>query len=259
MSTTSIHPFRYSFTTCFKEEVIAEMLKGRTGQSLLEMGCGSAYFSTALRRRLPSDSFKYVGIDLEPDAIKVAKEYIKPTDTVKLDSVTGMSFAENTFDSIVYLDVIEHVDDDKKSLSEAYRVLKPGGTLVISTPDSDAPLTDTFFCEYMHDHDHMANHRAGYSATELSEMLKEANFKVEMVRHTNYFLSELLITLSKLGYRILKPKYKSQADVVEVSSSPLFSIYKLFVFPVGYLIGRVEAAILKHVMVGHCLIIRATK
>lgn len=256
---TPTHPFQFSFTTCFKERIVAEFLEGRVGGRLLEMGCGSAYFATALRRHLPSTTFQYHGVDIEPDAVAVAQQFVKGDDVVKAGSVMDLPYQDDYFDSIIYLDVIEHVQDEKKSLLEAYRVLKKGGTLVLSTPNSAAPFTDTFLCEYMHDHGHMANHRSGFTAAELENLLTNAGFKVEQVGYSNFLLSEILITITKLGYRLKKPKYNSQADVIGVSKSIAFQIHRLLVFPIGYALGRLEEFLLSSWLPGHCLILRATK
>ena len=256
---TATHPFTYSFTTCFKEEVILDRLGGAPQGKVLEMGCGSAYFANVLRRKFPMAPFTYVGIDLEPDAVNTAKAFITNKDSIVHGSVEAMPFEDQHFDSVLYLDVIEHVQNDKASLQEAFRVLKPGGRITVSTPNAGAPLTDTFFCEYMHDHGHMENQRHGYHADELTKLMKDSGFEIQHVDYSNVFLSELLITATKLGYRLQKPKYNSQADVVAVSDSLLFKLHKNVFFPLGYAIGKVEEAILGKVVKGHCLIITAKK
>jgi len=53
---------------------------------------------------------------------------------VVLGEVTSLPFADDAFDLVCALDIIEHVDDDDGALSELSRVAQPGGTLLISTP-----------------------------------------------------------------------------------------------------------------------------
>jgi SAM-dependent methyltransferase len=53
---------------------------------------------------------------------------------VVLGEVTSLPFADDAFDLVCALDIVEHVDDDDGALSELARVARPGGTVLISTP-----------------------------------------------------------------------------------------------------------------------------
>lgn len=253
------HPFRYSFTTCFKERIVANFLDLKNNDKVLEMGCGSAYFFSVLKRYFSKIKFFYSGIDMEKDAVQAAQFFCGPEASISNGDVSALHFQNGQFDKILYLDVIEHVKDDQKSLNEAFRVLKPNGSLIVSTPNSSALLTDTFFCEYLHDHGHMANQRHGYTEKELSLLLKNAGFEVERIGYSNTFLSEILITITKLGYRLKREKYNSQKDVFEVENSLLFLVHKYLFFPFGYVVGRIEELLLGWLLKGHCMIILAKK
>lgn len=55
-------------------------------------------------------------------------------DGVRCEDMTALSFESESFDGVVSMDVIEHVPDYERALSEAFRVLRPGGRLVLSAP-----------------------------------------------------------------------------------------------------------------------------
>ena len=253
------HPFRYSLTTRLKERVVVEKLGAGPGRKVLEIGCGSAYFLSALRRRYPSLQFNYLGVDISVSALIAANQFYNNSASFMVSDSNKLPFESESIDNILHLDVIEHLPDDRASLNEALRVLRPGGRLIISTPNLAAPLTNSVFCEYLHDLGPMANSRAGYTYDTLAQLLQSVGFEVESVSYSNVLLSELFITISKLGYRTIKPSYRSQAEVFEVSSSFLFGLNKWLFFPVVNFISQLEEKIFGRVLRGHCMIIAATK
>ena len=77
----------------------------------------------AVQSKLKSlHNIDYVSIDLES---KLAM--------YKAD-ITNLNFVENSFDSILCYHVLEHIKDDRKAISELYRILKPGGWAILQTP-----------------------------------------------------------------------------------------------------------------------------
>src|SRR6202049_1380222 len=82
-----------------------------------------------LRPRLPIEGTQFV--DITAPALAKLRE---PRAHVVLGEVTSLPFADDAFDLVCALDIIEHVDDDDGALSELSRVAQPGGTLLISTP-----------------------------------------------------------------------------------------------------------------------------
>jgi len=58
------------------------------------------------------------------------------------EDLTKLSFKDNTFDAILCYHILEHIENDKKAISELFRVLKPGGWAILQTPiDGDREHT----------------------------------------------------------------------------------------------------------------------
>lgn len=75
------------------------------------------------RRFVTMPNITYVGVDLHD----------RPNTSIKVD-ISAIPFQSETFDALLCIHVIEHVEDDLSAISELYRVLKPGGWAVISVP-----------------------------------------------------------------------------------------------------------------------------
>lgn len=74
-----------------------------------------------------------INLDLEPKFAQANCNQNKNVTFICGDA-TQLPFEDNSFDAVTMFDVLEHIPDDTKSISEALRVLRPGGMLLISTP-----------------------------------------------------------------------------------------------------------------------------
>ena len=99
-------------------------------QRLLDIASGAGY-GTAL---LLKHGCKVVGADYDEQAITEAQIKYKHGNFVRAD-VINIPFEDKSFDVLVSFETIEHVHDGNRFLSEVYRVLKPGGTFICSTPN----------------------------------------------------------------------------------------------------------------------------
>lgn len=113
------------------EVVYDEMLSkdNLENKELLDAGCGTGWFSKYAAER----KAKVTSMDLGENLLKEVAKKCESTRVV--GSILEIPFLENTFDYIVSSEVIEHVPDNKKAIEELYRVLKPNGTLVLTTPN----------------------------------------------------------------------------------------------------------------------------
>lgn len=102
-------------------------------ENLLEVGYGSGfllpYFST-----IATNVF---GLDLEADPERVGerlKSFVKTLPRLHLGTITAMPYDENSMDCVVAFSILEHIANPDLPLKEIFRVLKPGGEVLIGMP-----------------------------------------------------------------------------------------------------------------------------
>jgi 2-polyprenyl-3-methyl-5-hydroxy-6-metoxy-1,4-benzoquinol methylase len=96
---------------------------------LLDVGCGSGEWLISMRKR----GWRVEGVDFDENAIKVARQMGLE---ICRGSLEQQNFPANSFDAVTLNHVIEHVPDPIQTLAECGRILKPGGKLVLCTPNS---------------------------------------------------------------------------------------------------------------------------
>jgi ubiquinone/menaquinone biosynthesis C-methylase UbiE len=97
-----------------------------------------------------------------------------------------MPFAGNSFNAVTALDVIEHNQDDLAILADSYRLLKPGGHMIITVP--------ALMWLWSHNDDINAHVRR-YTAAELKQKLAQTGFTVKRVTYNNFFIFPLAAAL----------------------------------------------------------------
>jgi SAM-dependent methyltransferase len=103
----------------------------------LDFGCaGGGYDEEMLARGVEAVS----GLDVEESRIAEAKcRNLPNAEYTKFDGRT-LPFTDGTFDGIFMNEVFEHVADERRALAEIFRVLKPGGLLVLISPNRWFPV-----------------------------------------------------------------------------------------------------------------------
>ncbi|MBV9325660.1 MAG: class I SAM-dependent methyltransferase [Chloroflexi bacterium] len=106
---------------------------------ILDVGCGLGMYVSQFRQ-FSDDVY---GVDIDPDKIGHASEWLP---NLRVSPAEELPFADDSFDIILLNEVIEHVDDDRQSIQEAFRVLAPGGHIVVYAPNRLYPFeTHGFF------------------------------------------------------------------------------------------------------------------
>lgn len=111
-------------------------------KTLLDLGCLDGSFALTVAKHL---NVSVSGIDLTTDGIAIAEERAKK-EGLKAHFYQGTieeqirGFEDHSFDVVTMFEVIEHVKDVQEILRLIDRVLKPGGSVLVSTPDFESPV-----------------------------------------------------------------------------------------------------------------------
>ena len=108
------------------------------GKRVLDYGCGSGYGSAQIART----AAHVTAVDVSDEAIAHARTQFggDNIDFAVIDPSAPLPFADASFDTVLSFQVFEHVEDTDRYLAEIRRVLVPGGTLLLVTPDRSTRL-----------------------------------------------------------------------------------------------------------------------
>jgi SAM-dependent methyltransferase len=159
------------------DDVARQMPLGK----LLDWGCGYGQMTYLLRRR----GFQVTAFDIESKLPDI--ELCRGLDVVCATHPVNLPFEDQTFDCILSCGVLEHVDEysepgnEKKSLRELARVLRPDGYLLIYQLPQRHAWQEAIIRRLRLGYAHPRR----YSASEITEMLREAGYTVLRIRHAN--------------------------------------------------------------------------
>lgn len=103
-------------------EVIYQLVESTNPKTVLDAGCGEGFVSQYLATR--NGSMSITGIDVQPQAIEFAKNNFGEAVTYRLGSLYALPFSDNSFDTVVCSQVLEHVDDVETAVAELKRVAR---------------------------------------------------------------------------------------------------------------------------------------
>ena len=114
----------------------ARWLDPQAGDRILDIGCGSGVAASLIAQ---TKGTQVLGIDVKEEAINYARaQFQSPNLNFEVGLVDDLDFEDASIDKIALLEVIEHIYPDQamKAMREYFRLLKPGGRLVVTTPNS---------------------------------------------------------------------------------------------------------------------------
>ena len=98
---------------------------------LFDVGCGEGFMLNLVNQQYPN--VELYGCDINESAVNFAKQQVPKADLFVCDG-SNINVPSHSFDVIVCTEVLEHVLEPEKILAEIKRVLKPGGSVLLSVP-----------------------------------------------------------------------------------------------------------------------------
>lgn len=150
---------------------------------LIDLGCGAGITLEKLARRFPEK--ECLGIDLDKENLVICHTYGL---VVVCGDVCQLGLKKESADCCLLLDVIEHLPLPEKVLEEIFRILKPGGTLILVFPNDRmffwARLLALKFKEAFYD----AGHVKQWRPKEMRRLLREKGFQIDRSMNLPFFV-----------------------------------------------------------------------
>lgn len=173
-------------------------------QSLLEIGCGTGYVLTGISKKFPRSTL--YGSEIFIAGLGFSAARLPSAKFMQMDA-RSMPF-ENEFDVIGAFDVLEHIEEDEKVLSQMCAALKPEGLMLLTVPQHAwlwSPV-DEYAC-----------HERRYAASDLHQKIQAAGFRV--IRSTS-FVTTLLPAMMISRFLQKKVSDKKFDATAELKISP---------------------------------------
>ncbi len=180
-----------------KRLILRSLLKDQApGQRILDLGCGTGGI---LRDWM--DRNRCVGIDYSGLALKICAQ--AGFDRLARGDLNNLPFRKQTFDTVLLMDVIEHLEDDVGLLKSAGDVCAADGRLVVAVPA---------FQLLWSQHDVTFQHYRRYSAKQLHAVIRAAGLEPERTTYTNSLLFPAALVWRLLSYRLGVGRFSPATD-----------------------------------------------
>jgi ubiquinone/menaquinone biosynthesis C-methylase UbiE len=150
-----------------------------SSEPLLDVGCGTGAMVRSLTRR----GYRVTGLDLAMEGLHAAREESTAAAPLVRGSATSLPVKEGSLSGVLLLDVLEHLDD-RAALREVARVLRPGGTAVVSVPAQPFLWSQR---------DVAAGHLRRYTRSSLARAIRASGLRIEEIRFYQFLLFPLVV------------------------------------------------------------------
>jgi ubiquinone/menaquinone biosynthesis C-methylase UbiE len=240
-----IEQFRRSLKKQLKLEALIEFEGNVSGQDCLLVSCGDN--NGALNWYFREHGGRWTWTDVEGN--NLAEMGALLGDEVYHISDSNFPFADNQFDCVVSIDVLEHLHDDQSFLHEVRRVLRPGGRAIVTVPNGDPKLLANRIKWHVGMTPEVYGHtRAGYTIPELQDSIERAG--LNSINHGGYsrFFTEMVELLINYGYIFVLSRKEDGTEAGHIAPTTSGELkthgaaYRLYslLYPIIRMISRMD-------------------
>jgi SAM-dependent methyltransferase len=215
-----------------------ELIANYIGREVLEVGAGIGATTEALCKR--GEHVRWVC--LEPDAhlagsIKdlIASERLPSTCRAQVGTVADLA-PHDLYDTILYIDVLEHIEDDQKEAAAAAEHLKPGGHLVVLSPAHQSLYTPF---------DQAIGHFRRYNKASLSASIPESLQRVKLI------YLDSVGAIASLGNRLVLKSRMPTREQITLWDKKMIPLSKFFDPVFRYAVGKSILGVWRRASHGH--------
>jgi SAM-dependent methyltransferase len=210
-----------------RRHAINELMRtiGSQTASIMEVGCSAGHLLADMRRSLPNATL--TGGDYTLGTLARLGERMPDIPLVRFN-LADSPLPSNTYDAMVLLNVLEHIEDDAAATRHIARMLKPGGVAVIEVPAGP---------ELFDDYDRELKHFRRYTLQGLCKMIEGGGLKIERQKYLGALIYPAFYLAKKISQNRPKPAAARQQHVTSaISATSRFN-------SIGHSIMALEGAI----------------
>ncbi len=154
-----------------EKDLVLDHLKNIPVKPMLELGCGTGHWTMFFTEQ----GFRVMATDSSKNMLRIAEEKKPPNATFHRADADNLPFEKKTFDVISAITVLEFVDGKQQVFDEIYRVLKPGGWLLLGCLNAKSELSKTKDNDDIYKHgdfftiDQMETFLTGFGAPKITQ------------------------------------------------------------------------------------------
>jgi 2-polyprenyl-3-methyl-5-hydroxy-6-metoxy-1,4-benzoquinol methylase len=188
-------------------ETVLQLLSDEKRGRVLDAAAGEG----ALTKKLLELGFEVNSVDINPSIFK-----LQGTQCIKLDLNYGLPFPEKHFDYIVSLETLEHLWNPYGCIREFYRVLKPRGKLIVSTPNISTIFSRILFlftgrfAGFREVDYEKTGHITPIPIWQIKQFLNQLEFKIEYHTYNRGYIPKIKLEVPS------KNKYLGQISILKM-------------------------------------------